>query len=1038
MPAHQSLPSGSYEHLWTRAIAEAAAALAPNRVHRQSLDAFDPEELLARHVAAATRRLLRAISGTDREALAEQVRLTNRVLQAIEELSGDRLGLAGDRVDLAEVLTAVLVADATVTAPPPRPEIPFSASALLVNGTDQPRIGALLAQELPTAERVDLLCAFIKWTGLRVITDQLAAARRRGVPVRVITTTYLGATEQRALDALVGMGAEVKVSYDTRTTRLHAKAWLLHRASGCTTAYIGSSNLSRQALTDGLEWNVRLTALEQAHLIGTFAAAFDGYWNDAAYEPYDPGRDGDRLRGAIAAERGGPTDLPIEITSLDVRPYGYQQEMLDALAAERQIHGRWQNLVVAATGTGKTVLAALDYAGLRGSGRVDRLLFVAHREELLQQSLSTFRHVLREGAFGELFVRGARPAEWDHVFASVQSLSQLDLNRLDPTRFDMVIVDEFHHAMAPTYARLLDHVRPGVLLGLTATPERTDGQDVTGWFGGRIAIELRLWEALERGLLCPFQYFGVHDGVDVSRVPWRRGAGYDLRALSDVYTAHHARVRLIVQALVDRVEVSTMRGLGFCVDIDHAEFMAERFRSHGIDAVAVSSRSGAEERRRALEDLRARRVSIVFAVDLFNEGVDIPEVDTVLFLRPTESATVFLQQLGRGLRLTDDKDCLTVLDFIGQQHAGFRFDLRYRALTGTSRAQLERQVADGFPYLPAGCHIQLDRVTTGIVLENVRAALRLRWRDLVSELRALGDVDLATFLDETGIDLEQLYRRKAGGWAGLRREAGFDVGGPGPGDAKLAGAMGRMLHIDDTERLDGYAELLAAADASLAAEGAPTRSRRDRLALMLHFSLWGPTADAAERWAALDWLAQHPARREEFGELLDLLRARLSHLTLREGGARPLHVHATYSRDEALAAFGLENPSTMRQGVRYFEDESADVFFVTVRKTEDHYSPTTRYNDHAVSPTLFHWESQSTTPADSATGRRYQEHERRGSTVHLFIRESKQGLLGAPPYCYAGTATYVSHEGERPMRILWRLHHPLPPALFRSAKVAAG
>jgi superfamily II DNA or RNA helicase/HKD family nuclease len=1033
--ASGQLPSGSYEHLWTAQLERLAAELEPARIHRERLGALDPEEVLARHVAAAARRLLRAAPGTDHARVDAQVALTNRVLEAIDALQPG-LGLGPEQISLAEVLTAV-VGDAEA-GPPPRPEIPFSASALLVNGTGQPRIGALIAQELATAERVDLLCAFIKWTGLRVIAEELAAARHRGVPVRVITTTYLGATDQRALDALVDLGAEVRVSYDTRTTRLHAKAWLLHRATGCSTAYIGSSNLSRQALTDGLEWNVRITELEQPHLVETFEATFDGYWDDPSYEPYDPARDGDRLAQAIAAERGGPTDLPIEITALDVTPYGYQREMLDELAAERLIHDRWRNLVVAATGTGKTVLAALDYEGLRRGGHVDRLLFVAHREELLQQSLSTFRHVLRDGAFGELLVGGARPSAWTHVFASIQSLANLDLDRLDPSMFDMVVVDEFHHAMAPTYARLLDHVRPRVLLGLTATPERTDGQDVTQWFGGRIATELRLWEALERGLLAPFQYFGVHDEVDVSHVPWRRGAGYDLKALSNVYTAHHARVRLIVQALLDRVEVSRMRGLGFCVDIDHAEFMAEQFRHHGIAALAVSSGSTADERRRALEDLKAGRVRILFTVDLFNEGVDIPEVDTVLFLRPTESATVFLQQLGRGLRLADDKDCLTVLDFIGLQHAGFRFDLRYRALTGTSRGQLERQVAEGFPYLPPGCHIQLDRVASSIVLANVRAALRLRWRDLLSELRVVGDVDLATFLTETGVELEQLYRRNGGGWTALRREAGYEHRPLGADDDRLAGAIGRMLHIDDTERLDGYAELLRAPAAALAAEGVAAGSRRDRLALMLHFSLWGPTADATQRWSALGTLADNPARRDELLEVLDLLRADLSHLTLRGPGPRPLHVHGTYSRDEALAAFGMTNPSTMRQGVRFFEDEAADVFFVTLRKSEEHYSPTTRYNDYAVSPVLFHWESQSTTPADSPTGRRYQEHERQGSTVHLFIRETKQGLLGAPPYCYAGTASYVSHDGERPMKILWRLHQPLPPALFHAAKVATG
>src|SRR5207302_7129431 len=249
-----------------------------------------------------------------------------------------------------------------------------------------------------------------------------------------------------------------------------------------------------------------------------------------------------------------------------------------------------------------------------------------------------------------------------------------------------------------TYASLLHHVRPRLLLGLTATPERADGESVLGWFGGRIAVELRLWEALERGLLAPFQYFGLHDETDLRAIRWKRGTGYDAVDLTNVYTGHHARTRIVLQALLDKVpEVGRMRALGFCVSIDHAEFMAARFNEVGIPARAITSRSSPDDRRAGLIALRNRDVNILFTVDLFNEGVDVPEIDTVLFLRPTESTTVFLQQLGRGLRLADDKPCLTVLDFIGNQHTQFRFDLRYRALTGVTRRGLAREIARGFP-----------------------------------------------------------------------------------------------------------------------------------------------------------------------------------------------------------------------------------------------------------------------------------------------------------------------------------------------------
>ena len=769
------LRTGLYEHLITDRLSNDLAAV-PDLVQLGTLDPSDAHEALTRHIAKLASRALQATGGGDAIAIRRQVELANRIVAVIGDLDPE----AASAEAIAEPARTLLAVAEPRSIPgpttfPERPATPLTTSALLVNGRGQPRIGYEVARELASANDVDLLCAFIKWQGLRVLEKALLGLRERGGRVRVITTTYMGATDQRALDRLVELGADVKISYETRTTRLHAKAWLFRRATGMSTAYVGSSNMSRTALTDGLEWNVRLSSVEQAHLLETFSETFDSYWADPSFETYDPARDGDRLHEALSAERGGPSDLPIEITSLDVRPFGYQREILDELEAQRTVHDRWRNLVVMATGTGKTVVSALDYKRLRAAGAVDRILFVAHREELLVQSLSTFRHVLRQGDFGELYVGGQRPREWRHVFGSVQSLTQLDLAELDPAHFDLVVVDEFHHAMASTYRRLLEHLTPKVLVGLTATPERTDGADVREWFDGRTAVELRLWEALEQGLLAPFQYFGLHDDVALEQVRWKRGRGYDVTELTNVYTGDDHRVRLILQAVRDKVEnPGRMRALGFCVSIQHAEFMAQRFTEAGIPSRAITAQTSREERAAALAALRDRAVNVLFTVDLFNEGLDIPSVDTVLFLRPTESATVFLQQLGRGLRLAEDKACLTVLDFIGAQHQEFRFDLRFRALTGSSRRGLQRDVEQGFPTLPAGCHIELDRVAEQIVLDNIKQSLNVSWKGLVAEARSVQRPTMAEFLEEAGIELEDLYRGNGRSWLDLQRAAGWD------------------------------------------------------------------------------------------------------------------------------------------------------------------------------------------------------------------------------------------------------------------------
>ncbi|MER7128154.1 DEAD/DEAH box helicase [Streptosporangium saharense] len=1009
------LVPGAYEQILTEALERRLRVVPGELVGIVSVEQTAAEDHLVRHIAGLTRHALRAAKSPE-----QQIDRANHIAEAIIKGFLDTED-EGERVaQPAQLLTEVRRTSGVPgrLEPLTRPMTPLSASALLVNGRGQPSIGAEVKREFATADRVDLICAFIKWYGLRLIEEPIKEFIARGGELRVITTTYIGATDRTALDRLVALGATVKISYETHSTRLHAKAWMFHRHTGFSTAYVGSSNLSKAAQLDGLEWNVRLTQVEQAHLLSTFTATFEQYWADPAFEDYDPARDGARLAEALKREGGSaPADLPLEIAALDVLPRWYQAEALEELEAEREVHGRTHNLVVMATGTGKTVVAALDYRRLAVAGKADSVLFVAHQEKILDQSRATFRQTLRDGEFGEKLVSGHRPKKWRHVFASIQSLAKINLDELDPSRFDMVIVDEFHHAEAPTYRRLLEHLKPRYLLGLTATPERTDGVDVGVFFGGKIAYELRLWQALEQQLLAPFHYFGIHDEVSLANVAWRRGR-YDEAALSELYTGNHDRVRLILQAVQEKIaHPRKMRAIGFCVSVQHAEFMANQFTKYGLPALAVTGATSHDGRQLAVQSLRKGEVNVLFTVDLFNEGVDIPELDTVLFLRPTESATVFLQQLGRGLRRDPNKTCLTALDFVGHQHADFRFDLRLRALTGLPRRKLPEALPN--PTLPAGCHLHLDSVVTELVLANVRRALRLPWKDLVAELRSMPEVSLARFLEETGFELEDLYRSGKGGWAELRRRAENLPVVEDKADQKFGRAIGRLLHVDDPVRL------------AMLRDGS---TKDPRLLAMLHVALLGGDVPFDSGKGVLSLLASHPRRREELREVASVLEERMHRVTTEIEGL-PLRLHARYSKNEALAAFGVDRPGNVREGVKWVPEARADTFFVTLRKSKG-FSPTNMYNDRAISSTLFHWESQSTTRASSPTGQRYINGS---STVHLFLRETKEedGSLGAPSFFYAGPMTFVSSESERPMQILWKLAHALPADVFHQASLAA-
>ena len=380
--------------------------------------------------------------------------------------------------------------------------------------------------------------------------------------------------------------------------------------------------------------------------------------------------------------------------------------MLDAIEVERVLHDRHRNLVVAATGTGKTVIAALDYRALaEKAGKQPRLLFVAHRREILEQARQTYREVLGDGSFGELYFGGRRPERWQHVFASIQSLTAYGIANIPADAFEIVVIDEFHHAEAKTYRRILEHLTPQELLGLTATPERGDGVDVRSFFDGRTAAELRLWDALGADLLCPFHYFAIADGTDLRAITWSRGK-YDESQLDGVFTGNDARARIILKAVEEKIaDAGQMRALGFCVSVAHAEYMTRVFIDAGIRARTVTGTTPHEERAASLRALRDAEVNVLFTVDVFNEGLDIPDVDTVLFLRPTESATIFMQQLGRGLRRTEDKAVLTVLDFVGYHRKEFSFGRKFSALTGLHGKQLEKAVKEEFPFLPSGCQI---------------------------------------------------------------------------------------------------------------------------------------------------------------------------------------------------------------------------------------------------------------------------------------------------------------------------------------------
>ncbi|MSR75358.1 MAG: DUF3427 domain-containing protein, partial [Planctomycetes bacterium] len=964
--------------------------------------------------------------------VATGIALTKRLLDAITEFVPD-FDTAGDQPDKnGSVLKALelTMPDGSVEEIP-RPLIPLLDTALLTNAPGEPRVGKQVETEIGSSDRVDVVMAFIRYSGIAPLLETLKTHCAAGRRLRILTTTYTGTTEARALDALVALGAEVRVSYDLSTTRLHAKAWLFHRDSGFSTAYIGSSNLTHSAQVTGLEWNLRLSEARNLAVLRKMGCVFDGYWEGGDFRRYS--------REEFDAQQPLTSDASrsLQLSPLEVRLEPFQERLLEQIALARE-QGRHRNLLVAATGTGKTVMAAVDFARFLERSPGARLLFVAHREEILAQALATFRQALRRPDFGELWVGSKRPTRFDHVFASIQTLSANVLDHLEAKHFHMVIVDEFHHAAAPTYAALLDKVNPVELLGLTATPERGDGLPILHWFDGRIAAEMRLWDAIDQHRLVPFLYFGIADGTDLRAVKWRRGHGYDTEQLSRVLCANEPYARTVLQS-VERFagDVHKVRALAFCASVAHAEFMARVFLTEGVRAMAVSGATPWQERSKALEDLKAGRINVLFAVDLFNEGVDLPPVDTLLLLRPTDSATLFLQQLGRGLRRAPGKSACTVLDFVGQHRKEYRFDVRFNALLGCTRAELEKSIKTGFPYLPAGCSLQLDPVASEIVLRSLKDAIPSHWNAKVDALRGLMNAEnaqpsLAQFLQETGLEVTDVYAGDKS-WSDLCAAAGVRCHESGPHEDALRHACGRLRHVDDLVRLDTWAQMV---QPELAPQVASLAYRESRLLRMLVASLMQSplkTAKDTTMQEACDILWQHPQVLAELRELFAVLRSTIQHLTapLDSHPVVPLQVHARYSRIEILAAFGIgigdaARTPDWREGVYWAESAAVDILPFTRDKTSGHFSPTTSYHDYATNFSTIHWQSQNSTSSESPTGRRYRDHVKLGSSIMVFSRRDTADKT----YHFLGPATYVRHEGERPMSITWKLKHPLPGDIY--------
>jgi len=1043
---------GIYEELVTQLVTDKLNEIDKDKffLKKSLIDKEEASQILSNHLSKTLNHAFQLIKGENKVEL--QIEIANKIIRFLkeelnkQEFLDDLVNIEGKILKAVFSKTDAHFSNLDLHLKEITPYTRLTQSELFTGGNAGLSLESELKKEILSSNEINFLVSFIKFKGIIILEKELREFTERGGKLKVITTTYMGASDYKAIKLLANLkNTEVKISYNTGNERLHAKAYLFYRDSGFHTAYIGSSNFSRSALTDGLEWNLKVTTKEVSHIISKFQKTFDAYWQSDDFELFDNSIHQKKLIDALKQSK---FSKPYENTAafFDIKPFPYQNEVLEKLEVERTVHNRYRNLVVAATGTGKTVISAFDYKRFKQENASSKLLFIAHRKEILQKSLSTFQGVLRNNNIGELWVDGLVPDNYEYVFASVQSLNnQLENTNLSPDYYDYIIIDECHHQTANSYRSIINYFKPKVLLGLTATPERMDGGDILEDFDNRIAAEIRLPEAMNRKLLCPFQYFGITDSIDLSNVSWVRGK-YLPSELTNIYTESDRRVREIIDALYKYTkDINDVRALGYCVSMDHAKYMAEKFTLAGLKADYLTS-NNSNDRVAIRQRLEKKEINYLFVVDIFNEGIDIPQIDTLLFLRPTESLTVFLQQLGRGLRLYEEKDSLTVLDFVGNSHSEYNFESKFRALIGKTNTTVAKEVEDNFPHLPLGCSIILEKKAKDTILKNITSATILNRRKIIQRIQQFQHdthlpLTIGNFSKFYNIPLQAIYKR--GSWKRLCHIAGKLDDFDSENEKEIVSTISKKWL--STNSLSYFTFILKIAQQDFNIDISEFNEIEKTMLLMLHYDVWQNAGGFNSLETSIKKIGANKVLEEEIKEVLELLIEKIDFKEIKIDlpYKQPLKLHSRYTRDQILAAFKFstfEKKSSNREGTAENKEMNTEILFINLIKSEENFSPTTMYDDYAVNELLFHWQTQNSARPDKGKGLSYINHKSIEKRILLFVREKAKDEFGnSMGYVFIGEGELKDYRGSKPMSINWELQEPMPHYLWKdAAKLSVG
>ena len=924
----------------------------------------------------------------------------------------------------------------------------------LVSNNQESTVFSELKSSLESCKRFYFNVAFINYGGLQLFLKLLTDLNDKGIEGKVITSTYLNFSDPKALKRLNTFNnVDLKVYNDVKNKGFHSKAYIFEYEDSYK-VIIGSSNITASALKSNIEWNVEVISKKDDPFIIDVMDEFMDIWDSLEEVTEEFLDEYDEFIHTLK-EHNKKLAQPEFEYEYKIHPNTMQQRAITNLQKLRS-YGEKRALVVAATGTGKTYMSAFDVKQYRPK----KLLFIVHREEILRKAEESFRHVMGSNIKTGFYIGKEKNDEARYIFSSIQTLNN-HYEMFEKDEFDYIIIDEAHHAAGDSYQRIMNYFEPKFLLGMTATPERCDKEDIYAMFDNNVAIEVRLHEAMEEELVVPFHYFGITDIDEVN---------LDGIRLEDTASIAKAlKVNQRVDYIIKQMDLYGFDGeirkcLGFCVSIDHAKFMSEEFNKRGIVSVCLTGEDDSETRQYYMNRLEDDNdpLEVIFTVDIFNEGVDIPSVNLVLMLRPTNSPIVFIQQLGRGLRKYKSKEYLTVLDFIGNHNRAFLIAVALKGSRYYDKDSLKVSVSNDFMNIPGDTFVQLDRISKERILKQLefenfnsmrylkeeylsfKALLQGRVpKYLMDYIKYEGAPDPIKFINKQSTYLEflsvvessdlkysQLCMDKEfikalkyiSDMLPVKRPFEFQLILDLVTKKKMSFEECKHSILKSIEYIDDDTVLHSMETLNFDYYDISQKSRWHKIAHLENGSL---IIDKE-----FNLILNENYKRDYFIDTLRYGLSRYKNEFEEKNYGKPFFkLYAQYSMIEVALLTNYRKCHSSFRGSGLLTHGQDYYLFVDLHKESD-IKESINYKDKFISRKKFQWQSPNSTTQDSERGKDIIFNEARNVKLHLFIRKFKKIDGVTQPFIYVGKINTKEYEGNKPITIITKLEHELPAKIY--------